>query len=215
MILFCRLTKMKIKKRKEKLGKQTGKTNWENKLGKDGKNFMIYFVRHGQTDDNVKHIISGAQRDVPLNDTGILQAKDMARKVKDLKLDQIFCSPMKRARQTLREIAKFHKNVPICYDDRLVERFHGVLEGQLDTTANHWDMNNQPHFEGLETIEEMYARVKSFLDEINEKNPHKNVLIVGHNGVGVLLKCHFYGFPKSGDLRKCFVDNTEILEFEN
>lgn len=176
---------------------------------------MIYFVRHGQTDDNINHIISGAESDVPLNAVGILQAKTMAQKVKDLKFDLVFCSPMIRAKQTLNEILKFHKNVPVFFDERLVEMHHGALEGQPDTTANHWDLNQQVHFAGLESVDEMFSRVKSFLEEILEKEPNKNILIVAHNGVGVLFKCYFQGFPKSGVLTEYFVDNLELLTFEN
>ncbi len=176
---------------------------------------MIYFLRHGQTDDNVNHIISGAESDVSLNEIGVSQAKQMAQEIKDLKLDMIFCSPMIRAKQTLNEIVKFHKNVPVFFDERLVERFHGVLEGQPATVANHWDMNHQVHYDGLESIEQMFSRIKSFLNEILDKYADKNILIVAHNGVGVLFKCFFLGFPKSGDLKEWFVDNLEILTFEN
>ena len=176
---------------------------------------MIYFVRHGQTDDNVNHIISGAKRDVPLNDVGILQAKTTARKIKDLKLDMIFCSPMRRAKQTLNEIVKFHKDVPVFFDDRLVERFHGVLEGQPDTDANHWDMNHQVNYDGLESIEHMFSRVKNFYQEILDKYAGENILVVAHNGVGVLSLCYFHGFPKSGDLTEYFVDNLEVLTFKD
>ena len=176
---------------------------------------MLYFVRHGQTDDNVNHIISGAESDVPLNAVGISQAKSMAQKVKDFKFDLIFCSPMKRARQTLHEISRFHKDVPVFFDERLVERYHGALEGQPDTTANHWDLNHQVHFAGLESVDQMFSRVKSFLEEIFEKYQNKNILVVAHNGVGVLFKCYFQGFPKSGDLTEYFVDNLELLTFMN
>ena len=57
--------------------------------------------------------------------------------------------------------------------------------------------------------------MKSFLDEILEKHPGENILVVAHNGVGVLFKCFFLGFPKSGDLTECFVDNLEVLVFKN
>ena len=47
---------------------------------------MIYFIRHGQTNDNLIKIYTG-QKDVPLNETGIKQAQDTAETLKDIKFD--------------------------------------------------------------------------------------------------------------------------------
>ena len=64
---------------------------------------MIYFVRHGQTFDNLNNIIQGNGDLTPL---GIEQAKETAVKLKDVKFDICFCSPLKRTKQTLKEILK-------------------------------------------------------------------------------------------------------------
>ena len=71
---------------------------------------MIYFIRHGQTDDNLNQIYTG-QKDVPLNQNGIEQAKSTAKELKDTKIDICFCSPLLRAKQTSEEIMKYHKNI--------------------------------------------------------------------------------------------------------
>ena len=68
---------------------------------------MIYFVRHGETDFNLFNISQG-QLDTSLNETGIKQAKTIAKKLKDKNFDVIFCSSLKRARQTLYEIKQYH-----------------------------------------------------------------------------------------------------------
>lgn len=79
---------------------------------------MIYFVRHGQTEYNLNKIYAG-QQDIPLNATGIDQAKQTALTLKDIKFDLCFCSPLQRAKQTCSEILKYHKDLNPIYDDRL------------------------------------------------------------------------------------------------
>ena len=50
----------------------------------DSKYCTIYIVRHGETDQNLNHLIQG-QTDNKLNDTGRLQARNLAQKMKDIK----------------------------------------------------------------------------------------------------------------------------------
>ena len=59
----------------------------------------LYLVRHGQTDFNKGEIIQGIS-DIPLNGTGIQQARALAPKIKDLEFDAYYVSPLLRARQT-------------------------------------------------------------------------------------------------------------------
>ncbi len=178
---------------------------------------MIYFVRHGQTDDNIKDIISGGNRDVPLNQTGQEQAKLIAQKLKDFHFDVVYCSPMKRAQQTANEILKFHQNVPVVFDNRLKERNFGEIEGVKDNNSalytKVWNMNSNFQADGLESVDDMYARISSFYDEIIKKHPNENVLVVAHYGVGRISCCYFCGFPEDKDLNHYVFDNCEFRIF--
>ena len=60
---------------------------------------MIYVVRHGETEWNAINKVLG-RTDMPLNEKGIKQAQELARSLKDLKIDVFLCSPLLRARQT-------------------------------------------------------------------------------------------------------------------
>lgn len=86
---------------------------------------MIYIVRHGQTDWNVEGKYQG-RIDIELNVNGINQAKQISEKLKDIKFDKIFSSPLKRALQT----AIIISGGDIIIDDRLIERSNGELEGK-------------------------------------------------------------------------------------
>jgi len=74
---------------------------------------MIYYVRHGQSTDNVYDLITG-RNDVYLTEKGVAQAKETAKLLADIKLDMCFCSPLIRTRQTLNEILKEFLRDPLC-----------------------------------------------------------------------------------------------------
>ena len=63
----------------------------------------IIFVRHCETDWNKEERCQGVT-DLELNSNGLAQAKKLGIYFKDKKVDYVFCSDLKRARQTLNEI---------------------------------------------------------------------------------------------------------------
>ena len=87
------------------------------------------FVRHGQTFWNKNGIMHG-QFDIPLNYTGIKQAKELAIELKNEHYDLCLCSPLERAKSTAFRILLHHKNTKIFYDRRLMEINKGLLEGK-------------------------------------------------------------------------------------
>lgn len=177
---------------------------------------MLYFVRHGQTDDNINGNKLTGWIDVPLNKTGVLQAEETALKLKDEKFDISFCSPLKRAKQTLKEILQYHKNLKVIYDDRLKERDYGKLSGVPEKEANfkRWD-GNAVLPETVETPLHLYDRIKNFLDEILPKYSGKNILLVAHGGVGRMVYYYFNGIPKNNNFGEISINNAEILKFNN
>lgn len=163
---------------------------------------MIIFVRHGQTKDNAARINSG-RRDVPLNKLGKIQAKECGEILQGEKFDVVYCSPLKRARQTAKRIMKYHKHVPIFYDERLLEREDGSATGMKhDDTypVFAWDFKKKYKFENFEQPMQMYKRVAGFLDEILKKHEGQKVLIVAHDGVGKVSRMYFEGLPESKNL---------------
>ena len=80
---------------------------------------MIYFIRHGETDYNKDKRFQG-HLNIPLNQKGIVQAKIALDCSKSLRIDKIYCSPLKRAVETAKIINSFH-NAQIIKDDRIKE----------------------------------------------------------------------------------------------
>ena len=177
---------------------------------------MILFVRHGRTDYNNKILLSGGDLDIPINDLGKEQAIRTAELLKNVKIDKIYCSPLLRARQTCEEILKYHKNVELKYDDRLKEMFFGELNGVCSIGLDKllWNVNSDvSNYKGVESVKQLYERVKSFIDSIKSEAKNSNILLISHNGVGRVLKCIFYGYPQSGDLNDYDCKNCEVLKF--
>ena len=152
---------------------------------------MIYLIRHGQTDWNVQGKAQGFT-DIPLNGKGRQQAVEAARKVAKLQIDHIFSSDLSRAKETAEIInSELRLDLPITTDKRIRAYNLGELEGggfmSNGITATEFLTLTKQH--GVETTDEMFSRVKSFLDDLVAKKI-ENVLIVSHIGtIRMMLYC--------------------------
>ncbi len=80
---------------------------------------IVYFVRHGQSVDNVAPVFQSP--DSPLSDEGVRQAQLIAKRVSKLAFDALIASPFLRTKQTVEVIAKVAQKEPE-YSDLFVER---------------------------------------------------------------------------------------------
>ena len=181
-------------------------------------NNFIYLVRHGETEWNNKNIMHG-QIDVPLNELGIKQAKLLGQELKDVHFDVCFCSTLGRAKQTASEILKYHDDVPIIYDDRLMELYKGTLEGTHNSSEailkneqleilQKYDIESKAHF---------FTRVNSLTEEILTNYADKDVLIVSHSGTVKMIM--FYLNPPEETINEAYykvhVKNCSVQRFDN
>lgn len=147
-----------------------------------------YFVRHGETDWNIVRRTQGSS-DIPLNETGRLQAKGAGSTLKERHIDLIISSPQKRAKETAEIIARELGGVEIIIDEELRERHYGVLEGFTLAEA---EAKGIVTFRGEsitgsgftppdgETLEELEARVNETLHRHKKQHAHKNIVVVSH-----------------------------------
>lgn len=142
---------------------------------------MIYLVRHGQTDWNVDKKTQG-HTDIPLNDKGREQARNLFSSVSKLGVKKIVSSDLLRAKETA-EILNEVLGVSLELDQRLREINYGSLEGiPRDTLKPEmWDIfNTTPEKLNAEAFKDVFTRIKTFFDELDDT--HENVLIVTHGG---------------------------------
>lgn len=88
----------------------------------------LYFIRHGQTDWNVAGKIQG-RMDIPLNDTGRIQARFLAEAMERRPVQAVFSSPQKRARETAEAVGSC-QGVQVILLPQLMEISYGVWEGR-------------------------------------------------------------------------------------
>ena len=87
---------------------------------------VLYVTRHGATLKNELGLIQG-QTECDLSNKGIEEAEKLATTVKNIDIDVVISSPLKRAYETARIITE--GRLPINTDDRLIERDWGMCEG--------------------------------------------------------------------------------------
>lgn len=165
---------------------------------------MLYIIRHGKTDWNAIHRLQG-RTDIPLNDEGRTMARKASEDYKDINFDICFCSPLVRAKETA-EILLHGRNVPIEYDERLLEMCYGVYEGSahvfklpdcpIKNLFLHPEKYTEP-VEGGESFEDLFKRTGEFLRE--KVDPllelGKDVLIVGHGAMNSSIVCQKKNLP--------------------
>ena len=97
---------------------------------------MFFVLRHGQTDWNVELRLQGST-DIPLNDTGRIQARRAADILAGQGLTRIIASPLSRALETATIVGERLGLTPVI-DDRLIERNFGQFEGMtIDEVHQH------------------------------------------------------------------------------
>ena len=94
---------------------------------------LQYLVRHGQSVSNVEERVQG-QEDVDLSELGRAQALAVAawarRQNAETPIDEIWSSPLKRARHTAEAIAAA-LGLPLLLEEGLRELHAGVFQGHL------------------------------------------------------------------------------------
>lgn len=155
----------------------------------------IIVVRHGQTKWNIGQVSRG-RADVPLNQTGKLQAKSLAKALSGFKISAIYTSPLSRAKETAQAIAQ-KQNLKIKISDLLLDISYGKWQGlSHHQVAKKWPRLYQlwhetPHkvkFPGGESLADVRKKVKKFLKEVisqHLKTPtlKDNFLIIGDSNV--------------------------------
>lgn len=156
-------------------------------------------LRHGQTDWNIDFRLQGVT-DIPLNETGIAQAKDAARVLQRTDWDLVLTSPLSRAKDTAHIVAEVNGFKPAEVEPLLLERSFGEAEGlgHDEWRAKYADTNLVP---GGESLPDLEKRADLLLHALLEKHSGKRLLAVSHGAlIRILLRIVSKGeFPRDGE----------------
>ena len=140
----------------------------------------LIIVRHGETFANERGVACGQNNNSGLNEVGKLQAKKLATRLFKEKIDVIFCSDLKRCKQTVEPYLKQRKK-PVYYEKLLREQDYGVLDKKPGDVFMKWFRDNPGKDpEGWESKEHLKERIARFIAQKLSNCKGKNVLIVTH-----------------------------------
>ncbi len=160
---------------------------------------------------------------MPLTPKGIEQANELAQKIKhsSLRFDNIYTSPLQRARKTAELISiALHMDPPEEISD-LKERDFGIMTGQQQSeikllcSPNIIETEKITYFldpEGAETFPQLIERANHVLETLLKRHTKGSILLVTHGDFGKMLYTAYYQLDWRSVLSMFHFGNSELLE---
>ena len=95
----------------------------------------IIFARHGRTAGNVSKALDSRPPGMPLDEVGLAQAEDLARRLAGEPVTAVYASRATRAQQTATPVAAAH-DLPVVVIDGVQEADCGDLDGATDLVSH-------------------------------------------------------------------------------
>ncbi|GED33344.1 histidine phosphatase family protein [Brevibacillus centrosporus] len=170
---------------------------------------ILYLIRHGETEWNQIRRIQG-HSDIDLNELGLRQAEQVARRFQGEIIHAVYSSDLSRARVTASRIAE-QSGSSISTRMTLRERCYGEWEGlTYEEIRARFEAQDEAAC-GIETFEDMQSRAVTALTEVASNHPGESVVVVSHGGlINSFLHYVTAGEQGTGITR---IDNTGITMF--
>lgn len=166
---------------------------------------LICVVRHGETDWNTTGVLQG-WLDVPINERGRAQAREMAQSFASAGFACVYTSPLVRALETAEIIAALLRLPPPVRHDGLKERNFGVIQGipktelaELNPSLLEHIVKRNPdtRFEQGESMDECATRVLDGVMDIARQSPGERVLAITHGWAMDAIAREVKGLPRN------------------
>ena len=160
----------------------------------------LLLVRHGETVDNVRHIMQG-QTQGQLTRHGREQAATLGDKLARCHIDAFVASDLRRATDTCRMIAQRHGGT-VAVTPLLRERDWGSFTGRYIP-----GLKDVPWPDDIESEAALKERAARFLEWVRSRYPGQTVLAVGHGIINKAIQSVLHDKPMR-DVER--MDNAEV-----
>lgn len=181
----------------------------------------LIMVRHGQTAWNKDERFRG-RHDLPLDETGWQQAEAVGGRIAaEYRPAVVLASPLRRAMQTAEVITR-PLDLNVQPDEGLLDLDFGDLTGLSPAKAEthlpglYHTWLSAPHvvtFPGGESLDVVRTRVTTLVQQVTERYPGEQVVLVSHLVVCRVLLCSLLGVH-NGYFNHFRVDPASITVFE-
>lgn len=183
----------------------------------------VYIIRHCEAQGNKDGKFQG-RVDSGISENGIAQLKKLEERFKNIHIDAIYSSPLKRAIFTADAVNKYH-GLEIKLENDLREIDGGEFEGNFwkdlpvlfPDRANLWV--NEPYrfaTQSGESMKDVYTRVTNALINIAKKQENRTIAIVTHGcSIRNILSFIKYGsLDMINEVKWCDNTSVSLVEFD-
>lgn len=167
----------------------------------------LTLTRHGETLENQQHILQG-QLPGTLSPLGIEQARKLAEKLKNERVDAVVCSDLARSWETAEVIASFHELEPEA-TPLLREMDWGVYTGQQLDDVNWSDLPDS-----VESVDELFNRAAAFIRYLKTYHEGKRIVAVGHGAFNRAIATYLQGKKAMEMTELPIMENTACILFQ-
>ncbi|MHC4938727.1 MAG: histidine phosphatase family protein [Planctomycetota bacterium] len=174
----------------------------------------LLLARHGETDWNRDGLYQG-HADIPLNETGLAQARALAARLASETIDALVASDLQRATETARIVGE-----RLGLEPRLCAKWREIDVGSMtgmncnEAPAHIREVlsaaarSEDPIAPGAETFLQVQSRIRAAYDELDGET----VLVIGHGGTLKVLISTLIGLPPTNIENLSLRGNTSVSE---
>jgi broad specificity phosphatase PhoE len=162
----------------------------------------VILVRHAESEGNVGRMIQG-WTDMRLTETGVRQARSVARRLAAEPIVAVYSSPLERARQTADSVAAA-LGLDVIEEPDLRERNYGQAQGLTwADAAARWPLGEASYHRDwamavpeVEPLARLRRRAVGVMNAILDRHVDETVVCVSHGGTLVQIIAHLFGLPE-------------------
>lgn len=150
----------------------------------------LTLVRHGEVEEVYRHCYNG-HNDIGLSPQGKEQAKELAKHLSGRSFDAVYCSDLRRCRETLGPIIEGRRlqTGDVIYTPKLREKSWGRHEGMtFDAIIEQEGLRYDNFLQWIKALDgepydDYINRVGTFFTRELPQAPYNKILVVTHAGV--------------------------------